>query len=93
MEPLGLTFKQEGLDKYGQTRQGELMLIHRCSQDQVISINRIAGDDDPQIILEIFKNSQTLDEETRRQLNTQKIRLLDKNDTEEIHRQLFGKSR
>lgn len=61
MEPVGLTFKHEGFDKYGREKQGEIMLIHLCPKDQKISINRIAGDDDPEIILKIFQNSQNLD--------------------------------
>lgn len=90
MEPIGLTFKQEGLDKWGQERQGELMLIHRCSQDDKISINRVAADDNPEKILDIFRDSQSMDQETRAELSNSEINLLTEQDLEEIRRQLYG---
>ncbi|MDO8638304.1 MAG: RNHCP domain-containing protein [Candidatus Daviesbacteria bacterium] len=92
MEPIGLTFKKEGLDKYGKERQGEIMVIHVCPQDQKISINRIAGDDDPKIILKVFQNSQNLDSKMKEKLKNSGINLLDKQDKPEILRQLTGKS-
>jgi len=92
MEPIGLTFKQEGFDKYGRLRQGELMLIHRCTAGDKISINRIAGDDDPQVILEIFKASKELSPEDRAALEQQGIRPLDESDENQVMIQLFGKN-
>jgi len=62
MEPIGLTFKKEGIDKYGKERQGEIMLIHRCVKCNHISINRIAGDDDSEMILEIFDKGRDLED-------------------------------
>lgn len=47
MKPLGLTSKKDG----------EIMLIHECEKCGKISANRIAGDDDAEEILKIFKNS------------------------------------
>lgn len=43
MKPIGLTFKKDG----------EIMLIHKCLKCGEFAKNRIAGDDDPQKILEI----------------------------------------
>lgn len=91
MEPLGLTFKQEGLDKWGKPKQGELMLIHCCYGDGRISINRIAADDNPQTILNIFGGSKKLDPEKRNVLEGQSIKLLDEGDEKQILIQLFGK--
>lgn len=92
MEPVGLTFKKEGLDKYGKEKQGEIMLIHFCLKDQKISINRIAGDDDSEMILKIFQTSQNLDLETKNELEESGINLLEKQDKPEILKQLYGKS-
>src|SRR3990167_4544967 len=33
MKPVGLTLKQAGIDKYGKPRQGELMVIHHCTNE------------------------------------------------------------
>jgi len=45
-EPAGLTFKDEGTDKYGKKIQGEIMIRHRCQACGKETKNRIAGDDD-----------------------------------------------
>lgn len=92
MEPIGLTFKHEGTDKYGRSRQGELMLIHQCTNRDCgkISINRIAGDDDPEAILDVFQKSQTLSPELKERLGKQGIDLLTRSDEEQIRVQLWG---
>lgn len=81
MEPVGLTFKNA---------EGELMLIHRCANCGKISINRIAGDDSEDKILEIFSKSKN-DEKLRQLLSKQNIKLLGSSDEKEIKSQLFGK--
>ncbi len=93
MEPVGLTFKQEGFDKYGRPRQGELMVIHHCTNQECgkISINRIAGDDNPAVILKVFEASQTMDRGLRDDIINAGIKLLTKSDEEEIRTQLFGR--
>jgi hypothetical protein len=91
MKPIGLTFKEEGVDKYGRKKQGELMIIHRCDKCQDISINRIAGDDDEKTILEIFKNSINLSPDLKEKIQSENIKMLDKNNEPEIMIQLFGK--
>ena len=91
MEPIGLTFKKEGFDKYGQPRQGELMVIHQCQDCGQITINRIAADDEPQIILKVFEKSKKLDKEMVERLKNEDISLLDESNKEEIKTQLFGK--
>ncbi len=88
MEPVGLTFKEEGIDKYGNKRQGEIMIVHQCRKCDKISINRVAGDDDANEILKVFENSlqNSLD---FGKLN--EIKLLKEEDRNEIKKQLFGK--
>lgn len=93
MEPIGLTFKHEGFDKYGKERQGELMLVHQCQDCGKININRIAADDDVKKILEIFENSQKLDKEVLEKLKEERIELLSEKDSQEIKTQLFGKDK
>lgn len=90
MEPLGLTFKHEGLDKWGKTREGELMLIHKCTKCSKISINRIAANDLPETILEVFKRSLDLKENLKQQILQENIQLLDKTSEDVIRVQLFG---
>lgn len=66
MEPIGLTFKDEGFDKYGKKRQGEIMIIHQCIKCGKINRNRVAGDDDPKAILALCEEKDK--EEVERQL-------------------------
>ncbi len=90
MKPIGLSFKQEKPDKYGKSRQGEIMVLHSILIDGTIVINRIAGDDDPNVILKIFEASKYLRQKTKDRLAKLNIRPLDKKDRQEINRQLFG---
>ncbi len=94
MKPAGLTFKNEGVDKYGKRRQGELMLIHLCADKtcQKISINRIAADDQPEVILKVFRESQKLAKDLKKRIAEAGIKLLTKSDEKEINTQLFGKT-
>ena len=92
MEPIGLTFKQEGINKYGETKQGELMLIHQCLQCNKISINRLAADDNSQAILEVFEKSKQLNSEKINELTQTGIKALTEQDKQEIETQLFGKN-
>jgi len=91
MEPIGLTFKKEGFDKNEKPRQGELMVIHQCQDCGEISINRLAADDDPQVVFGIFEESKKVSKEILEKLKNESIRLLDEADRQEIDKQLFGK--
>jgi len=93
MEPIGLTFKQEGYDKYGKKKQGELMLIHHCLHCDELSINRIAGDDSPTVVTKVFEDSLKLTKELKNKLKEEKIKLLTKKDKKEVGTQLFGKNK
>ena len=90
MQPIGLTFKQEGNDKYDKLKQGELMIIHKCIACEKISINRIASDDDTDTILKIFAESKKLSPIKRKQLQEKGVQLLTNQDKEKILIQLFG---
>jgi len=91
MKPIGLTFKQEGIDKYGKLRQGELMLIHKCVGCGKVSLNRIAGDDSGKEILKVFQSSQRMNSDEIKRLKQKGINILSKKDKEKILIQLFGK--
>lgn len=90
MKPIGLTYKNEGVDKYGKIRQGEIMLIHICKICGKISINRIAGDDKEEVILKLLKESVA--GEIKKHLTKDKIKLLSEIDREEIEKQLYGQT-
>lgn len=76
MEPVGLRFKNE----LGEV--GELMIVHECESCGMISKNRIAGDDELEEILEVFKKGMS---------GESKIDLLGVDDEKEVLTQLFGK--
>lgn len=88
MRPVGITHKQS-LKKYG-CGFGELMLIHQCVECGKVSINRIAGDDDAERIFEHFLNSLEIPPDLRDLLETRKIVLLGRNETEFVISRLFG---
>lgn len=92
MAPVGLTLKRSR-DKYTPDNHGELMLVHRCITCGELSINRIAADDDPEILLAILKNSTKDRSALLNECRIKGIRLLE----EKSHRylvqsQLFGRS-
>ncbi|MBA3724412.1 MAG: RNHCP domain-containing protein [Candidatus Levybacteria bacterium] len=91
MQPVGLTFKDEGNDKYGNPRQGELKIVHRCAADLAISTNRIAADDDVDALFNILYAAMSLDHEVVAQLQHADVMLLEANDRKMIEVQLFGK--
>jgi hypothetical protein len=91
MEPIGLTCKQTN-KRYGQNDQGELMLIHRCTGCDKVSINRIAADDDIQVISRIFEKSLLVEMDVREMLNDKDVLLLGVHDSSRVYRQLIGLS-
>jgi hypothetical protein len=89
MEPIGLTIKQRQ-KKYGNGRTGELMLIHRCSECGKLSINRVAGDDLTERIMEVFNISTEMDSHTQENLVASGIRPLAVAECELVISQLHG---
>lgn len=92
MRPVGLTLKQRH-KKYASEDSGELMLIHRCSDCGKVSINRIAADDDYDRIMEVYEKSIREQDQIRKEIENQPIRLLGPNDRSIVQRQLWGGSR
>ncbi len=91
MRPVGLTMKRTR-NKYARENQGELMLIHQCTACGKVSINRIAADDDADLLLEVLEKSDPMDEQLARQLEKEGIQALQMKDERLIRVQLFGKS-
>ena len=90
MQPIGLTLKQTR-DKYVTDKTGELMLIHRCSDCSKLSINRIAADDQAEMVAGVFRASLSVDEITMNHLNHAKIYLLQARDENTVYSQLYGR--
>ncbi|HPH96949.1 MAG TPA: RNHCP domain-containing protein [Anaerolineaceae bacterium] len=88
MRPIGLTLKQSR-KKYG-ANQGELMLIHGCSDCGAVSINRIAADDDNDAIYRLFEASFNLDAQARAWLDASPVKLLAPADAWLVERRLWG---
>ncbi len=89
MEPAGLTTKQT-LKRYGASKPGELMLIHRCAGCGKFSINRLAADDDAYAVYQVFQRSLTMCESQRVELTNLDILLLESRDLTTVYSQLFG---
>jgi DNA-directed RNA polymerase subunit RPC12/RpoP len=89
MQPIGLTVKRSN-KKYARHGQGELMLIHLCASCGQLSINRIAADDDPEMVNTIYTRSAQVDNETRIRLERLGIQLLTARDAIVVQTQLFG---
>lgn len=90
MKPVGLTMKN-GRNKYRLDKRGELMLIHECTECGALSINRIAADDDPSTIVEVFKAS--MKDQIRTSYEEHGIRTLNDRDADALAQQLFGSIR
>ena len=91
MKPIGLTMKK-GRNKYRLESRGELMLIHECIECKSLSINRIAADDDPESVMEIFHESLLTGYQIRARCQGNGIVMLKTEDIEIVHVQLFGQS-
>jgi hypothetical protein len=89
MTAIGVTLKRT-YKKYNGSRQGELMLIHRCTGCGKLSINRIAGDDNAQLIFKLFEESVRLTSDELAQLAEQGIQPLQPGDFTLVFTQLFG---
>ncbi len=66
------------------------MLIHECTGCGKISINRIAGDDDPLAVEQLFLASQSMHPETIARLVMADILPLKSGDFTAVFTQLFG---
>jgi hypothetical protein len=91
MQPVGLTLKRNR-KKYASATIGEMMLVHKCSECEKISINRIAADDIPEAIIEVFEYSFTLPAQLGERIKENGITLLGSESINILHRQLFGQA-
>lgn len=91
MKPIGLTMKR-GRNKYPRGVNGELMLIHECSDCRTLSINRIAADDDSETVMAVFQESFRLDPPLHGSYEQNGIVILNREHTEIVHSQLYGHS-
>ena len=87
MKPIGLTMKN-GRNKYRLEKHGELMLIHQCIECATLSINRIAADDEPSRIVNVFESS--LEERILDICHQHGITVLHRADVDILHKQLYG---
>lgn len=88
MQPVALTLKHDS-NKYRRD-SGELMLVHICDDCGKLSINRIAADDDNELILRVFAASRRLDPDTQAALAHAGITPLDACQRELVERRLWG---
>lgn len=91
MEPVGLTCKLEGRDKYGRERRGDIMLVHVCAGCGSVNINRIAADDSCSGILDVFARSLSMHQDMQDAIEEAGVRRLRSEDAERLHEALFGK--
>jgi len=89
MMPVGLTLKRSR-NKYNQGSHGELMLVHRCTSCEEVSINRIAADDDPAMVMDVFKVNLARQDHLLEHCQTSGIRLLQKDDCLLVETMLYG---
>ena len=90
MQPIGLVLKATR-KKYGMARDGELMLVHLCRECGKVSLNRLAADDDPERVWEIFESSFERLDEHLLSVELGEITLLPRSESELVETQLFGK--
>ena len=87
MKPIGLTMKKSR-NRYQIKFRGELMLIHECEECGSMSINRIAADDDPDSIMEVFQASLALGHNVSTKCKEQGVAILREADI--VSAQLYG---
>jgi hypothetical protein len=90
MQPIGLTIKRSR-NKYAGERDGELMLIHRCTICAKVAINRIAADDSAAAIIQIFDSSVQTSTADQAELDRMDVSMLSPYDADLVSERLFGK--
>jgi DNA-directed RNA polymerase subunit RPC12/RpoP len=86
MQPVGLSLKKTG-KKYGQNN-GELMVVHLCSDCGSVSANRIAADDDAEKLYTIYV--QSVDTGILKKMTDDQIHCLDASQSNLVTCRLFG---
>jgi RNHCP domain len=90
MQPIGLTIKRSR-NKYARARDGELMLIHRCTICAKVAINRIAADDYAAAIMQIFDGSAQISADCQAELDRLGVSMLRTDDGDLVWERLFGR--
>ena len=68
------------------------MLIHECVECKTLSINRIAADDDPRTVLEVFQASLILGTQIHAVFIQNGIDVLKAEDADILYSQLYGQN-
>jgi hypothetical protein len=89
MKPIGLTLK-ESHNKY-RSNSGELMLVHLCQDCGRVIINRIAADDYPPTIMQVFQESTKVNQHYQDVFHEQGIHLLQADHAYLVHKRLYGR--
>ncbi len=89
MRPVGVTLKRTP-KKYARPYAGELMLIHRCEACGKVSLNRIAADDIPEAVYEVYAGSLRMEAPARRELEAGGIEILQAEHLAVVRARLFG---
>ena len=89
MAPVGLTYKNRR-DKFSQNQQGELMLVHRCEYCGDLSINRVAADDDPLKLIDVFEHKSPEIDQLHRACQDHGISMLTRINRSMLMTNLFG---
>jgi hypothetical protein len=87
MRPVGLALKRSNKKYAG---LGELLLIHLCEECGRVSLNRMAADDDPDLVFEVYTRSFALDASARIYLCKSGVEVLQAEDVHLVKAQLFG---
>jgi hypothetical protein len=90
MRPVGLSIKSVR-KKYTGKGSGELMVIHQCVDCVRISINRIAADDSPEELWDVFLRSIELDRVLMELIRQSGISVLDPSKDVLVRKCLFGR--
>jgi hypothetical protein len=90
MKPIGLTIKKSRVDKWGKEIKGELMLIHECVRCRKISINKLVVGDNMEEIMNVFGLGIEMNDDQKKKLEKDSIKVLSNEDREEVKTQLFG---
>lgn len=61
MKPKGIVFKKDKVDKYGKEIEGEAMILHECVKCKKEDKNRIAGDDNEELLLKLCNSNENLE--------------------------------
>lgn len=88
MHPVALTMKLSP-KKYSRSG-GELMVVHSCSGCGKVSANRLAADDDAEIVWQIFEKSLQTVPANYREIAFAGVNILSEVDRLAVSRQLFG---